>query len=295
MKILVTGSNGFLGSYLLSELSVGDNDVWGLDRESFSNKTLVTDILNDSSLNSLLLQLNPDIVIHLAGIADVAYANKSLVYEINFRGTLNLLNACIQLKKAPRFVFISSSQVYGNVALEQLPIDESFPVDPVNHYGASKASGELAVKTYGCEYGIEYIILRPFNNTGPGQTDRFVIPKIVNAFKRNQKRLSLGNIHTIRDFTDVRDFSKVFTCLIRHFRNGSIYNIASGQGITVDNIVKRLIQISGRPLTINIKESLERKNEIHSIIGSAQRLKAETGWKPIYTIDDTLKAMLIQK
>lgn len=295
MRILVTGSNGFVGTYLLEELSIKGKDAWGIDRESHSEKTISADIMDEPSIDGILQQLNPDFVLHLAGIANVDHSNKSLVYDINFRGTLNLLNACVQLKKIPRFVFISSSQVYGNVPLELLPIDESFPLDPVNHYGASKAAGELAVKTYGCEYGMEYVILRPFNHTGPGQTDKFVIPKIVNAFNRDEKTLALGNIHTIRDFSDVRDVVKAYDSIIDHFKNGSIYNIASEKGITIASIVEKIIQISGKAMTIDKKEFLVRKNEIQSIIGNAQRIKNETGWRPLFTIDDTLKAMLISK
>jgi len=292
MRILVTGSNGFVGKYLFEQLSKEGKDVWGIDRESSSSKTIAINIMNETSLNGVLHRLHPDFVIHLAGIANVDHSDNSLIYDINFRGTQNLLNACIKQKRIPRLIYISSSQVYGNVPLEHLPIDESFPLDPVNHYGASKSAGELITKTYGYEYGIEWVILRPFNHTGPGQTDKFVIPKIVNAFKRNEKTLELGNIHTFRDFTDVRDVVKAYSHVLDHFNNGSIYNIASGHGITVADIVEKLISISGKFMNVSIKEFLSRKNEIQSVIGNAQRIKDDIGWKPLLGFDDTLRAML---
>jgi len=292
MKILITGSNGFVGTYLNAELTAAGNDVWGIDFESYSNNTFSVNIMNENALIGILEKVQPDYIIHLAAIADVDQSNESQFYDINFKGTINVLNSCTHLEKKPRFVFISSSLVYGNVPIECLPIDESFAVNPVNHYGASKAAAEIAVKTFGCEYGLEYIIVRPFNHTGPGQTEKFVVPKIVNAFRNGDSRISLGNINTIRDFTDVRDIVKAYSAIIKYFKNGEIYNVASGKGITISNIVEKLEHISGRTITIDKKESLLRKSEIQSIIGNAQKIKKDIGWEAIISIDETLNAML---
>lgn len=292
MKILLTGSNGFVGTYLKNELTSRGNDVWGVDFESFSNKTFGASIMDENALADIFRQVEPDYVVHLAAIADVDQSDEALIYTINFKGTLNVLNSCIQLKKIPRLVFISSSLVYGNVPTECLPIDESFLVAPVNHYGASKAAAELAVKTFGCEYGLEYVIVRPFNHTGPGQTEKFVVPKIVNAFRRGDSTISLGNINTIRDFTDVRDVVKAYTGIINHFKNGEIYNVASEKGITISNIIEKLESITGRAISIDKKEYLVRKSEIQSIVGNAQKMKKDIGWEAEISIDETLRAML---
>jgi GDP-4-dehydro-6-deoxy-D-mannose reductase len=295
MKVLVTGSNGFVGKYLMAELTTKGKTAIGIDIESNDSNTFCINIMNEDDLNDILTKLHPDLVIHLAGIPNVDHYNKSLVYDINFKGTLNLLNACVQQKKMPRFVFISSSQVYGNVSLDRLPIDESFHIEPINHYGASKVAGEVAVKTFCYEYGLEYVILRPFNHTGPGQTEKFVIPKIVNAFKRQETTISLGNIDTIRDYTDVRDVVSAYNCIIDKFLPGSIYNIASGQGITVSNILKKLTQFTGNSIIIDKKDSLLRTSEILSVTGNANKIMDETGWSPKYSLDDTLIAMLFSK
>jgi GDP-6-deoxy-D-talose 4-dehydrogenase len=294
MKILITGSNGFVGTYLKNELLATGKDVWGIDFKSYSHNTFSANIMNENALIGILKQVEPDYIIHLAAIADVDQAIESQVYEINFKGTLNVLNACIQLKKIPRFVFISSSLVYGNIPVECLPIDESFAVNPVNHYGASKAAAEIAVKTFGCEYGLEYVIIRPFNHTGPGQTEKFVVPKIVNAFRNGDSHISLGDTNTIRDFTDVRDIVKAYSGIIQFFKNGEIYNVASGKGITVSNIVEKLEQISGRAITIDKKEFLLRKSEIKSIVGNAEKIRKDIGWQAIISIDETLNAMFCE-
>ncbi|OFY47407.1 MAG: hypothetical protein A2W85_01725 [Bacteroidetes bacterium GWF2_41_31] len=292
MKILITGINGFVGTYLKKELISMGHDVWGLDIETHSDKTFGANLMDEKAIDAVLMKIKPDYVFHLAAIANVDHSNKSLVYDINFRGTLNVLNSCIQLKKIPRFIFISSSQVYGNVPEDILPIDEYCPVNPVNHYGASKAAAETIVKTFSYEYGIEYVISRSFNSTGPGQTDKFVVPKIVNAFKKGDNTISLGNIDTIRDFTDVRDVVRAYAGIVEHFKNGETYNIASNKGITIRNIIDKLIHISGREITIEKKDFLVRNSEIQSNIGSADKIKLDTGWEPQFNIDETLRCML---
>lgn len=292
MKVLLTGINGFVGTYLKNELIARGYDVWGVDVESTSDRTFGASIMDENALLSIFRQVEPDYIVHLAAIAEVDQLNESLFYDINFRGTLNVLNSCLRLKKIPRLVFISSSLVYGNVTVDSLPIDESFAINPVNHYGASKAAAEIAVKTFGAEYGLEYVIVRPFNHTGPGQTEKFVVPKIVNAFKRGDSTISLGNINTIRDFTDVRDVVKAYTTIIDHFKNGEIYNVSSGKGITIRDIIDKLNHISGRLITVDKKEFLVRKSEIKSIVGNAQKLKNDLNWEATISFDDTLYSML---
>jgi GDP-4-dehydro-6-deoxy-D-mannose reductase len=203
-----------------------------------------------------------------------------------------MLNACLATNPMPRFVFISSAQVYGNVPPDRQPIDESCPVHPINHYGASKAAAEMAVMGFGCEYNLEYMILRPFNHTGPGQTDKFVVPKIINAFKRRDNILPLGNTHTIRDFTDVRDVARAYTAIVSHFRNTEIYNLASGKGITIAALIDQLVKLSGHHINIEKIDSLVRKSELLSVSGNADKFMHDTGWSPVYDLAATLQAML---
>ena len=292
MKVLITGINGFVGKYLSDLLTSLSYDVWGIDVESTSNKIFKADILNEKKINEIINQVSPDFVMHLAAIAYVDQPNKSQIYDVNIKGTINVLNACIRLKQKPRFIFTSSSLVYGNVNKDYLPIDESFPIEPVNHYGASKAAAELAVKTFYYEYNLEYVIFRSFNSIGLGQSNNFVVPKIVNAFKRGDKSIALGNIDTIRDFTDVRDVVKAYASVLNNFNNGRIYNVASNKGITIKEIIEKIKEITGKNIKIEKKTFLVRKSEIQASIGVANKIMNETGWKPSYNLDDTLKSML---
>lgn len=291
MKVLITGCNGFVGTYLTKELTEMGIDVWGIDIKSNSKQNIAASIMDTNALNDIVKQVNPDYVIHLAAIANVNHSDKSLIYDINFKGTLNLLNASIQAVTMPRFLYISSSLVYGNVPIEKLPIDETFNVEPVNHYGASKAAAEIAVKAFASEYGLEYVIVRPFNHTGVGQTENFVIPKMVNAFKRKDAKIELGNINTIRDFTDVRDVVRAYAGILNNFKNGEIYNLATGNGNTISNVIEKLKILSGHEMVIEIKDFLVRKSEVQSVIGDPRKIKNELGWKPNYCFDDTLNAM----
>ena len=292
MKVLVTGINGFVGQYLRRELESRGHDVRGLDIISNDNKVFRADILDSGMLNNVLKEAAPDSVIHLAAISSVDHSDPSALYNNNFNGTVNLLNACRELEQKPCFLFISSSQVYGNVPADKLPIDETFPVNPVNHYGAAKAAAEMAVMAFSAEYGLPYVIVRPFNHTGPGQTDRFVVPKIINGFREMAEFIELGNIDTIRDFTDVRDVVKAYVSILENFKSGNVYNVSSGIGITVEEIFEMLKRISGHNMNIKKRELLLRGNEIWSVIGNSSLLRESTGWRPEILIESTLKDML---
>lgn len=292
MKVLITGINGFVGQHLLRELESRGIDVWGLDLQSISNKIKSVNIVDKNQLADVLKEILPDYIIHLAGIANVDHSNLSLIYNINVNGTLSLLSVCSELTFKPGFLFVSSAQVYGNKSYNNSLVSENAPISPVNHYGASKAAGEMIVRAFSNEYGMEYVIARPFNHTGPGQTDKFVVPKIVNEFRKRSESIELGNIDTIRDYTDVRDVVKAYGDIIDNFKNGEIYNIAGGTGISIEEIFNKLVAISGHDMRIIKKDFLVRKNEIKSIIGSSDKLRKDTGWEKRISIDDTLKDML---
>ncbi|MDP2423960.1 MAG: GDP-mannose 4,6-dehydratase [Bacteroidales bacterium] len=290
MKILITGIHGFAGTYLAKELRRDGYDVWGIDKASKDHTTLAIDICDSKSLTTGLQIINPDFVAHLAGIAHVE--DTSLMYDINTGGTRNLLNACLHLSHLPRLLFISSSLIYGNVAQENQPIDEKFPVNPVNHYGDSKARAEREVNAFSEKYNLEYVIARPFNHTGPGQRIEFVIPKIIAAFKQRKPSIDLGNTHAIRDFSDVRDVVGAYKLIIENFKNGETYNIASGKGYSISELVEETIKLAGHHMQITQAEYLMRTDEIEVLVGNASKIRRELGWEPKYGMAETLRSML---
>jgi GDP-6-deoxy-D-talose 4-dehydrogenase len=291
VKILITGINGFVGRYLKGELENGGHSVCGIDVVSNDPSVFAADICNEVQLSDVLTRTRPGVIYHLAAIANVDHKNPSKIYDVNIGGTKTLLSSMLTLDYIPKLIFISSSQVYGQVPVENLPITENHPVLPVNHYGASKAAGELLIRAFGCEYGLQYMIFRPFNHTGPGQTDNFVIPKIVNVFRNKADKVELGNIDVIRDFCDVRDVVHAYSSAVSFFESGKIYNISSGSGISIRQIVELMKDISHHDIIIEEKTFLKRSNEIEKVIGDSSRISEQLKWTNKFDIRQTLVDM----
>jgi len=292
MNILITGINGFVGTYLSKELQNAGHSVFGIDIQSNSENIYVADICDTDKLSNIIDIVKPDIIYHLAAIANVDYNNPQKLYDINVGGTRSILTSISRLNLKPYFIFISSSQVYGNVDERSLPISETNLISPVNHYGASKAAGESMVMAFGKEYDIPYIIFRPFNHTGPGQLDTFVVSKIVNHFRQKSSSIDLGNINTIRDYSDVRDIVRAYASVIACQKTGEVYNVSSNKGITVLQIVKILEELTGRPMMINESKYLKRSNEIQSVIGDNSKIIYELNYRVQYEFCKTLTDML---
>ena len=291
MKILITGVNGFVGKILSRELTETGYDVLGVDLKG-NNNTFSVDITDFDSINSVIKKCNPDYIIHLAAISKVDYKNPTKLYNINIFGTNNILTSAINMKKIPGILLVSSSQVYGNVDEVSLPITENRPVNPINHYGSSKAAAENIAKTFNMEYNLPLTIVRPFNHVGVGQDIHFVVPKIVKAFKQRKNILELGNIQTIRDFLDVRDVVKAYIKIIEKFPDGEIFNLSSGKGIKISGIISKLEDITGHKIQLSKADPFIRKNEIKNVIGDSSKIMDYLNWEPCYDIDDTLKWMI---
>jgi nucleoside-diphosphate-sugar epimerase len=292
VKILVTGINGFVGSYLYKELSNAGHIVIGLDIREGRHVDHVCDLGDYPALEQVLLSEKPDAVAHLAAIANVDFQNPDKMYQINILGTINLLKAVSKVDIHPRFLFISSSQVYGEVETENLPITESTPIAPVNHYGASKAACESAVRAFALSGGFSYVIVRPFNHTGVGQAPAFVIPKIVEHFRSKAEVIELGNTWPLRDFLDVRDVVRAYRLMLEGSDSGKAYNIARGKSYSVDQVVEMLSSITGHSIKVEHVQKFMRDNEIPEVLGDYSLINKDLGWKPEIQLEDTLSIMV---
>lgn len=292
MKILVTGINGFVGSYLYNELHGAGHLVVGLDIKEGRHVDHVCDLGDYTALEQVLLSEKPDGVAHLAAIANVDFQNPDRMYQINLLGTINLLKAVSRADTHPRFLYISSSQVYGEVETENLPITETTPIAPVNHYGASKAACENTVRAFALGNGFPYLIARPFNHTGIGQTPAFVIPKIVEHFRSKADVIELGNTWPLRDFLDVRDVVRAYRLMLESPVSGKAYNIARGKSYSVDEVVALLRTITGHSIKVEHVQKFMRDNEIPEVLGSYSLLNNDMGWEPLITLEDTLRLMV---
>ncbi len=292
MKVLITGINGFVGRILHSELLKKNCAVFGMDIMGNSRDVFAADITHPGAVDDIIKKIQPDYVFHLAAIPYVDYNNPTSLYNININGTLNVLKSCNLLNKKPGILIISSSQVYGNVDKSRQPITEEFPISPINHYGASKASAEEIALAFFHEYGLPVTVARPFNHFGLGQSPNFVIPKIVNSFINNDSEIMLGNIEPVRDFLDVRDVVDAYIKISEIPSEGDVFNIASGKGYNIPDIITALEELTGKKLKIVIDKNFIRGNEIFYSIGDAGKLMQRINWKPVYTIKDTLKWMM---
>ena len=290
MRILVTGIDGFVGRHLAHLLDERGYDVAGLDLHTMS--CFRCDLGDGAAVAQAVKKIRPDAVIHLAAISRVDFNQPDAIYRVNVTGTLNLLQAVAGLPVIPPFLLISSSQVYGNPPSEEQPVRENCRVLPVNHYGASKASAESIARAFSSEHAMPLVIARPFNHTGAGQTTDFVIPKIVKAFRERKDSLDLGNIDTIRDFLDVRDVCNAYSLIMDNFHDGEVYNIASGKGTRIRDVITMCEQMTGHHMIINCSNTLLRRNEISSSLGSSEHLVNQLSWKIQYNFDETIRWML---
>ncbi|HOT47416.1 MAG TPA: GDP-mannose 4,6-dehydratase [Spirochaetota bacterium] len=292
MNILITGISGFVGTILRRQLEDKGYHVSGIDMRSSDSSVSAVDITDQAAVMHFMEELKPDFIFHLAAISRVDYTNPSLLYSINVTGTLNLLTAATHLTKKPGFLLVSSSQIYGIVDEALQPISEQTPIRPINHYGASKASAEHLVQVFHHEHGLPITIARPFNHIGRGQDPHFVIPKIVKSIRENKTTIQLGNLSVMRDFLDVRDVGDAYIRIMENFKDGSVFNIASGTAYKLSDLVELIQEIARIKLEIHHSDSLIRKNEIVKAIGDSSAFKKEYNWQPVYSIRDSLEWIL---
>ena len=288
---LVTGINGFTGRHLVPELQQAGFTVVGIAQESSAIgdiKMAKCDLTNRQSTVDAINQLCPDVVIHLAGIAFAAHDDVEMLYRTNIVGTRNLLETLASCREVPRAVLLASSaNIYGNAAVT--PITEITLPAPANDYAVSKLAMEYMAKLWLDKLPI--VIARPFNYTGRGQSLQFLLPKIVDHFRRRARMIELGNLDVIRDFSDVRTVASSYRMLIESASGGDIYNVCSGVGHSLQEVLSIMRDISGHDLEVIVSPAYVRKNEIHTLIGSNAKLDAAIGRHDVIPLRQTLRWM----
>jgi GDP-6-deoxy-D-talose 4-dehydrogenase len=275
MRVLVTGLAGFTGWHLVATLRAAGYDVVGLGKEpsTIVPEYLQTSLDDTGKISSWLTDVRPDYVIHLAALSHVM-GNALDFYRVNVLGTESVLQAISDAGLVPRKIVIASSaNIYGNAA--ETPIAESCAIRPMNHYGVSKAAMELLlVKWY---RRLPIIVTRPFNYTGPGQSERFVYAKIVAAFRRRASVITLGNIQVSRDLSDVRFVCDVYRRLLECDADNIAVNICSGNSVSIRQALEIMSDISGYRPEIEIDPELVRPDEIMALSGDTSRLRQLLG------------------
>lgn len=300
-KIFVTGSNGFIGSELVSDLSKKGHQVVSFDIfHDKKNKKIQQ--FNGSILNPYDLDVamrNCDIVIHLAAMVGVELTEKKRLecLEINIQGTKFVLDAVVK-QKIKKVYFSSSSEVYGDQ--EIIPIKEEAQLKPKSNYGISKMVGEEYLKAYSSFYGFNFNIFRFFNLYGGKQRADFVIPKFNLAITKNEKIKIYGNGEQIRSYCNIKDAIAGINKVMIKGKKNSIYNIGNNsEPISVINLAKKMIKISKKNIKIEKipfeKSDRSSSREIYRRQPSIDKIKKDTGYNPKISIDVGLKELIRKK
>ena len=290
-RVLITGSEGFTGRYVCQEFESAGWEVWGAGVTSIPDRDhyLTIDLLKPETLKPIAEFVKPDVVVHLAASAFVAEHDATIFYHTNLLGTRNLLEAlCQSLSPPDCTILASSANVYGNSDLEVL--SEESPTHPANDYAVSKLAMEYLAKTYFDRLPI--IITRPFNYTGVGQNGRFLIPKIVDHFKRRADIIELGNLDVAREFSDVRDIATIYRLLAQNQPTGETINLCSGAPIALRDCLNMAMQISGHHIEVKVNPAFVRENEIKRLSGDRTKLDSVIPAPKSRAFEETLGWML---
>tara|TARA_R110001583_G_scaffold26757_2_gene96267 strand:+ start:38453 stop:39334 length:882 start_codon:yes stop_codon:yes gene_type:complete len=284
-KILVTGINGFTGKYVDEELKRRGYDVVGLVYSNPTEGQVACDLTNKQAVKKCIESVKPDGVIHLAALSFVGHADQKAFYDVNVFGNLNILESIFELGlDVSKIIMASSANIYGNPDVAK--INETQEAAPVNHYAMSKLAMEHMIKPWFTKLPI--IITRPFNYTGIGQQDNFLIPKIVSHFRTHKLKIELGNIDVSRDFSDVRDIAKSYVDLLESNVSSEVFNLCSGNVHSLSSIIEKMESIAGYSIEVSVNPDFVRANEIKVLGGDNSKLLAMTDSKPTLTIDQTL-------
>jgi GDP-4-dehydro-6-deoxy-D-mannose reductase len=298
-RILITGADGFVGGFLRPALAAAFPACEILATGLNTGTTL--DVTDAAAVTRLFSDFQPDACFHLAGIAAIGVAKTApdLAWRVNFHGSLNVAAAILAAAPGCRMIFISSSEVYGASFKSAVALDETALLAPLNLYAATKAAAELALGAMTSD-GLRLLRLRPFNHTGPGQTEAFVVPAFAGQIARIEAGLAppemaVGAVEPERDFLDVRDVCTAYVASLQGFDNlpnNTVLNIASGVPVQVGEILRRLLGLARRPVAVTTDPRRLRTVEIARAVGDADAARRLLGWAPVYGLDETLADVL---
>jgi GDP-4-dehydro-6-deoxy-D-mannose reductase len=293
MRALVTGGLGFVGRHLVQHLQASGDEVVTLDHSG----PHPVDITDGPAVAAAVADAAPDALYHLAGWADVgaSWSDPVGVLRVNAEGTLHVLRACRDAGIA-RVLAVASADVYGVVTEAELPLTEASPLRPTSPYAASKVAADAFAQQAFLGYGLGVVRVRPFNHLGPGQSEQFVAPAIAARIARAERdevdQIAVGNLSARRDVTDVRDVVRAYRLLIERGEPGEVYNVCTGEDLSVRSLVELLVGLARRPIELVTDPALLRPVDLPVLRGDASKLRAATGWAPGIRIEQTVADLL---
>lgn len=303
MKSLIIGAAGFVGEYLINELSSFNDEVYAtkLSNENIKTSSNVKiydlDILNENNIKEVLEDVKPDCIYHLAAQSSVALSWKKpkLTAEINIIGSINLLEAVRMYLPTAKVLLVGSSEEYGKIDYST-KVEENIKSNPQNIYAVTKMTVEQIGKIYANAYNLNIYMTRSFNHIGPNQSRQFVVADFCNQVIDIERGLQepiirVGNLKSKRDFTDVRDIVKAYRIIMEKGQKGEVYNVGSGNSISIEEILNMILNNSSKKIKVEIDSTRFRPIDVEKIEADISKIN-DLGWTRSYKIEDTIKDIL---
>ncbi|HEX7937422.1 MAG TPA: GDP-mannose 4,6-dehydratase [Gemmatimonadaceae bacterium] len=309
-RILITGGSGFVGQWMCRQcLEHGDtvfagtvDQVTGPPVLSIEQRASVTwlqlDTTSDEQIARAIEQSAPDRVVHLAAMAFAPDANQSpaKAFDVNALGALRLLTRLARsASKDLRVLVVGSAEQYGANSAATSPVPETVALAPLTVYAASKSTQELIAVQTARSTSLHVVCTRSFNHSGFGHGPQYLIPALVERARSlppTGGSLRMGNTTPVRDYLHVRDVVAAYSALLEKGKAGDVYNVASGAGLTVNEIATRVLKRTGRAAEISVDPALVRPVDVPILVGDSGKLRAATGWAPQYTVDDIIDDLI---
>jgi GDP-4-dehydro-6-deoxy-D-mannose reductase len=297
-KVLIFGICGFVGRYLTKEFVnhgylVDGSDICAECGVTEAGGYYPADLLDAESVKRVIVQSAPDMIVNLAAISSVAmsWGIPQKTMAVNVTGALNILEAARQCDHMPKVLFVGSSEEYAE---SEEPISEETPLQSNNPYGISKMAQERFAEVYRDRYGMKIYCVRPFNHTGVGQKDSFVLPSFCKQAAEIEKSghegvMRVGNLSAKRDFSNVRDVVRAYRMILESDDCRKIYNVGSGAAHSLQEMLDYIVSLSSQKITVETDPERFRPVDTPVICCDAGRIRRELGWSPQYDIFDTLK------
>jgi GDP-4-dehydro-6-deoxy-D-mannose reductase len=311
MRVLITGITGFAGSHLADYLLAEQPEVeiFGFQRwrsrteniEHLDGKIQLreADLRDYTSIHQVLEEVEPDAIFHLAAQSFVptSWRAPAETLSTNIIGQTHIFEAVRALQQDPVIQIAGSSEEYGLVLPDEVPIKETNPLRPLSPYAVSKVAQDLLAYQYHQSYGLKTVRTRGFNHTGPRRGDVFVTSNFAKQIASIEAGLQdpvirVGNLESVRDFTDVRDTVRAYWLAVEKGRPGEVYNIASGRETTIRQLLDNLVELSQTQVEVEVDPERLRPSDVEVLIGDASKFHADTGWEPTIPLEQTLEDLL---
>lgn len=308
-KALITGITGFAGSHLAELLLEEGYEVYGTARprskteyiDHIKNKIHLedADVLDSHSLHSIMVQMKPDYIFHLAAQSFVqsSWASPATTMEVNTVGSVHLFEAVRRAEISPVIQIACSSEEYGLVHPNEVPVKEENPLRPLSPYAVSKIAMDYLGYQYHQSYGMKIIRTRGFNHTGPRRGEVFATSNFARQIAEIEKGkkepvIEVGNLEAQRDWTDVRDMVRGYLLTVQKCTPGEVYNICSGKGVKVLDMLNLLLSFSKVKVETHQDPKRMRPSDVPILIGDVTKFKKQTGWEPQIPFEKTMEDLL---